>query len=187
MTQIDKNILRSSHQAARQHLGADARNHYSRQICQQLLEIIRIRQPSCLLAYKSLASEVGTGTLFEHPSTPVYAPVTHNHQHMEWRHANQQSEWETGVFGVQEPVNGQLWTSASGTTILACPLVAFDRAGNRLGMGKGCFDFWLAQHHHAIDMVIGLAFSCQETAAIPAEAHDMPMNCIITETEVINV
>jgi len=52
-------------------------------------------------------------------------------------------------------------------------------------MGKGCFDFWLAQHHHHIQQIIGLAFSCQEVAAVPAERHDMPMNCIITEKEVI--
>jgi len=69
--------------------------------------------------------------------------------------------------------------------VLLCPLTAFDRQGNRLGMGKGCFDYWLSKHRHGLDQVIGLAFSGQEVAHIPAEAHDAPLDYIITEKEVI--
>ncbi|PJC70988.1 MAG: 5-formyltetrahydrofolate cyclo-ligase, partial [Zetaproteobacteria bacterium CG_4_8_14_3_um_filter_59_5] len=68
---------------------------------------------------------------------------------------------------------------------LLCPLVGFDRCGNRLGMGKGCFDRWLDGMKNHILLGVGLAFACQECPRIPAEAHDMPLDIIITEGETI--
>jgi len=183
----DKDRLRSAAQYARLQLGPERRNIYSQAACQHLAEMLAAVRPSCLLAYRALPSEVDTSPLFNEPFANLYAPVTHHHEHMDWRQIRRDTIWRKGVYGVDEPEDGALWSKASGRTILVCPLVAFDRRGNRVGMGKGCFDFWLAQHRNAIDLVIGLAFSCQEVAEIPAERHDMPMNCIITEKEVINV
>lgn len=72
--------------------------------------------------------------------------------------------------------------------VVFTPLVAFDRAGNRLGYGKGYYDKALAQL--ALESsrplsTIGLAYSWQEIAALPTAAHDVPLHQIWTETEVI--
>jgi len=182
---IDKRALRSAGQSARRQLGPGQRSIYSQTVCQRLTEILAAAQPSCLLTYRTMATEVATDSLFRDVSARLYAPVTHHHRDMVWRHVRSDTIWRKGVFGVDEPEDGALWSPTAGRTLLICPLVAFDRRGNRLGMGKGCFDFWLAQHHKTIDLAIGLAFSCQEVANIPAERHDMPMDYIITEKEVM--
>jgi len=184
---INKNDLRVAAQSARQNLGYALRSQYSLAASQRLIGLLDTLQPTSLLAYRSLSNEVDTATLFQQSTIRLFAPVTHHHEHMEWRQVSGDTVWQRGVFGVDEPETGTLWSKASGLTVLVCPLVAFDRRGNRLGMGKGCFDFWLAEHRGAIDRVIGLAFSCQEVAEIPAEGHDVPMDCIITEKEVIDV
>ncbi|WP_018294002.1 5-formyltetrahydrofolate cyclo-ligase [Mariprofundus ferrooxydans] len=184
MISSDKNVLRSSALSARRELSPEQRSAYSRTICLRLHEILAAAQPDCLLAYRPLPNEVDTTPLFQDTATQLYAPVTHHHEHMEWRKICRDTVWHAGVFGVDEPQEGPLWSAASGHTILVCPLVAFDQRGNRLGMGKGCFDFWLAQYRSSIDQVIGLAFSCQQVAEVPAERHDMPMDFIITEKEV---
>lgn len=62
------------------------------------------------------------------------------------------------------------------------PLLAFDRAGYRLGYGKGHYDGLLAQ---GAGLAVGVAFACQEVPALPHEAHDMPLDLVVTEAGVI--
>jgi len=68
------------------------------------------------------------------------------------------------------------------TTILL-PLTAFDDTGNRIGYGGGYYDRAIAKYQAqgAKPRLIGLAFDCQQVAAIPAESHDIALNAIMTE------
>jgi len=181
-----KASLRAAALAYRAGLPADARRRYSEQIIDRLCVYLAssAETSTSLLAYRSLPSEVATQRLFHLPDYLVFAPVTHHHAHMDWLLITPHTTWQQGRFGVLEPSSGQSWQPGATTTLL-CPLTAFDRRGTRLGMGKGCFDYWLATHRDGLDQVIGLAFSGQEVAHIPAEVHDAPLDCIITEKEVI--
>ncbi|AKC59828.1 5-formyltetrahydrofolate cyclo-ligase [Blochmannia endosymbiont of Polyrhachis (Hedomyrma) turneri] len=66
--------------------------------------------------------------------------------------------------------------------ILLIPLVAFDRYGNRLGMGGGFYDHTLKSYsHHSKTLLIGLAHDCQKiNNRIPKEEWDVPLPEIIT-------
>jgi 5-formyltetrahydrofolate cyclo-ligase len=64
--------------------------------------------------------------------------------------------------------------------LLLMPLLAFDAAGNRLGYGAGHYDRTLAGLA-VRPTCIGLAFAAQEVDTVPREAHDRPMDMIITE------
>lgn len=181
---ISKQHLRQFARERRFELGDILRAEYSEKIMMRLRsELAGLAHTDALLAYRSLTSEVDTSALFDNPPCVIYAPRTHSHTHMEFAAVDRSTEWQTGIFGIQEPTSGALWEVRGGRSILICPLTAFDRNGNRLGMGKGCFDIWLAEHRHSIDRIIGLAFSCQEVEAVPAEAHDIPLDLVITEKE----
>jgi 5-formyltetrahydrofolate cyclo-ligase len=67
---------------------------------------------------------------------------------------------------------------------LLVPVTAFDRSGNRLGKGKGVYDRLVAamRAHGCDPMLVGIAFSVQEVAAIPVEPHDVRLSWIVTET-----
>ncbi|KJS15819.1 MAG: 5-formyltetrahydrofolate cyclo-ligase [Hoeflea sp. BRH_c9] len=67
--------------------------------------------------------------------------------------------------------------------ILLMPLAAFDAKGNRLGYGAGHYDRAIARLRGKglSPRLIGAAFSFQETDAVPAEAHDVPLTMILTE------
>jgi 5-formyltetrahydrofolate cyclo-ligase len=68
--------------------------------------------------------------------------------------------------------------------IVLVPLAAFDRTGHRIGYGAGHYDRTLAQLHKSKAFVaIGLAFSDQEVAAVPALQHDVPLDYVLTETK----
>ncbi|MDO9563629.1 MAG: 5-formyltetrahydrofolate cyclo-ligase [Bradyrhizobium sp.] len=71
--------------------------------------------------------------------------------------------------------------------IMLVPLAAFDRLGHRIGYGAGHYDYTLA-HLRKIKSIaaIGLAFAAQEIEAVPALSHDVPLDYVLTETEVFD-
>jgi 5-formyltetrahydrofolate cyclo-ligase len=66
--------------------------------------------------------------------------------------------------------------------IMLVPLAAFDRLGHRVGYGAGHYDFTLA-HLRKLKPItaIGLAFAAQEIKAVPALAHDVALDYVLTE------
>jgi 5-formyltetrahydrofolate cyclo-ligase len=69
--------------------------------------------------------------------------------------------------------------------IMLVPLAAFDRLGHRIGYGAGHYDHTLA-HLRRVKPVaaIGLAFAAQEIEAVPALAHDVALDYVLTEARV---
>jgi 5-formyltetrahydrofolate cyclo-ligase len=71
--------------------------------------------------------------------------------------------------------------------IMLVPLAAFDRAGHRIGYGAGHYDFTLAHLRKGKAITaIGLAFAAQEIKAVPALAHDVALDYVLTETRVFD-
>jgi 5-formyltetrahydrofolate cyclo-ligase len=64
--------------------------------------------------------------------------------------------------------------------ILLVPLLAFDDHGYRLGYGGGYYDRTLAAIRRA--RAIGIAYAGQRMDFLPHDAHDYPLNAILTET-----
>lgn len=70
--------------------------------------------------------------------------------------------------------------------IVIAPLLAFDRAGFRLGYGGGYYDRTLAALRRAGAVTaIGVAYGDQEVAHVPHGALDQPLDLIATERETI--
>lgn len=69
--------------------------------------------------------------------------------------------------------------AADTLNMIVVPLVAFDRAGARLGYGGGCYDRYLPTVS-ASCQIIGIAFDEQRVNHVPADAHDLPLPTIIS-------
>ncbi len=92
------------------------------------------------------------------------------------------SELQKGAFGILEPPRDPNRLAApSQFDLVLVPGLAFDRAGNRLGLGKGHYDRFLIEVHAP---KIALAYDFQLVDKLPAEAHDQRVNIIITEKSV---
>lgn len=96
-----------------------------------------------------------------------------------------ESAWITGPFGVREP-DPATWEEAdAGEADLALiPGLAFDPSGGRLGRGKGYYDRLLEDRSFRA-IRAGVCFEQRILPAIPMEAHDVPMDLIITEQRII--
>lgn len=68
---------------------------------------------------------------------------------------------------------------AEALDMIVVPLVAFDRAGARLGYGGGCHDRYLPTLSPACQ-IIGIAFDEQRVDHVPTDAHDLPLPHIIS-------
>lgn len=67
--------------------------------------------------------------------------------------------------------------------IVLVPLAAFDRAGGRIGYGKGYYDGALADLATRRRFTsIAVAFETQRVERVPMEAHDWRLDWIATET-----
>jgi 5-formyltetrahydrofolate cyclo-ligase len=71
--------------------------------------------------------------------------------------------------------------------LVLVPLAAFDRAGHRIGYGAGHYDYTLA-HLRKVKSItaIGLAFAVQEVKTVPALAHDVALDYVLTEAQVLD-
>jgi 5-formyltetrahydrofolate cyclo-ligase len=64
--------------------------------------------------------------------------------------------------------------------VILMPLLGFDKAGTRLGYGGGYYDRTLGMLSKK-PQLIGFAFASQELDRIPREAHDVPLDAVVTE------
>ena len=69
--------------------------------------------------------------------------------------------------------------------LILTPLLAFDRAGRRLGQGGGHYDriISLSRAHGAV--AVGLAYAEQEMGVVPTGPHDAHLDWVITPKEAI--
>jgi 5-formyltetrahydrofolate cyclo-ligase len=71
--------------------------------------------------------------------------------------------------------------------IVIVPLVAFDRAGHRIGYGAGYYDITLrALRANKKVIAIGIAFAAQEISQVPATERDERLDLVLTERETID-
>jgi 5-formyltetrahydrofolate cyclo-ligase len=84
-----------------------------------------------------------------------------------------------GPLGIMEPSPAMAELIPD---IMLVPCAAFDRLGHRIGYGAGHYDFTLA-HLRKVKPIttIGLAFATQEIKAVPALAHDIALDYVLTE------
>ncbi|MEM7427436.1 MAG: 5-formyltetrahydrofolate cyclo-ligase [Pseudomonadota bacterium] len=72
--------------------------------------------------------------------------------------------------------------------VMLVPLLAFDRAGYRLGYGGGFYDRTIEKLRGQKPLItIGIAFAAQEVAQVIRGPYDQPLDWILTETGPIEI
>ena len=100
-------------------------------------------------------------------------------------------KWQPGdplqpnKWRIEEPSSTATTLSFSAGDLLLVPLVAYDSQGNRLGMGGGYYDRYLASLSSQ-PLLLGTGFQTQFSEhALPREAWDIPLHAMVTDTGMI--
>lgn len=98
-----------------------------------------------------------------------------------------ESAWIAGSFGLREPnVNHASWravdTGSREVHGALIPGLGFDRRLRRLGRGAGFYDRFLKDSKF---LKVGVGFSAQVADELPHEPHDIELDGLVTDREVI--
>ena len=115
----------------------------------------------------------------------VIVPVSAADGELDWVELGPDTIWSTrsDSMGMPIPSTGASATPTDLDAVLI-PAAAVDRAGNRLGWGKGFYDRFLSSVE-GDPLLIAVVFDSDCVDQIPTEAHDAAVDAILTETEIV--
>jgi len=151
-------------------------------IARRLEELEEFQTAKHLLFYYSVNDEVDTLEIIKkHMSDKqIYLPVMKEDK-IFVAVPIESLNLEKGREGVPEPALSEERFEDK-IDLIIVPGVAFDKAGNRLGMGKGYYDRYLGGLQDK--MKIALAFEEQIFDQIPTESYDEAVDRIVTDKNI---
>ena len=148
-------------------------------IVNKILDLDIYKESRVVALYNSLPSEVETKDLINKSLDKlILLPKIINNE-MVFIEIYNNTKYEKSSFGVLEPI-GTIYNGP--IDIIIVPGVAFDRNLNRLGFGKGYYDKYLSNKEI---YKVGICFSEQLVDTLPSDDHDIKMDLVITEKELI--
>ncbi len=184
--------LRRELRKRRRALSADQRRARQRLLVDHLVHHRHFRNSRRIALYWPADGEPDIRALVAHPLArrkrfflPVLVPFSSTPMWFApWRPGDR---LVPNRFGIPEPDPGARHLVAGRLLdLVLMPLVGFDEAGNRLGMGGGFFDrsFAFLRHRRRWfkPRLMGTAFDCQGVEGLPHRPWDVPMDALATES-----
>ena len=150
----------------------------------EMLAALGVRRPGVLAIYKALGAELDPrplgDTLVKQGWSLALPAVEVEDGPLVFRGWKPGERLAHDLSGLPAPL-----ASATELTpdLILVPLLAFDRAGGRLGQGGGHYDRTLAalREGPSPPPAVGFAYSGQEAPGLPREPHDQALDGILTE------
>jgi 5-formyltetrahydrofolate cyclo-ligase len=165
-----------------------ARDHvYSGRACQLLTTFLAPHYGKVIAGYMPIKSEIDPLPAMHALSShgPVAVPIVKaKATPLQFDTWTPETDMVPGAFGASVPrVSIPIVPN-----VLIVPLVAFNRAGHRLGYGGGFYDRTLAKLRETRDVfAVGFAYDGQEMSDFPVSRYDIPLDAIVTEGEVFTL
>ena len=185
--ETQKTTLRATALVARDALGSERRAAAAQTIALRGLPF-EITPGAVVAGYSPIRSEIDPIPLMRKLAVPgvqlALPAIVAGDQPLKFRAWAPGDRLQRGRLGILEPSADAKEVIPD---ILLVPLAAFDRAGHRIGYGAGHYDRTLEQLRKSRDITaIGLAFAAQAVEAVPALQHDVALDYVLTETQVID-
>ncbi|MBX9709603.1 MAG: 5-formyltetrahydrofolate cyclo-ligase [Xanthobacteraceae bacterium] len=179
--------LRSEAIAQREALSAAQRKKAARAIAAHEWPV-EVPPGVCVAGFSSIRSEIDVSPLMQALSkrgAALALPVLAGQdQPLIFRRWSESARLVRGPYGIFEPSSE---ADEVDPDIVLVPLAAFDRAGHRIGYGGGYYDRTLERLRKLKKITaIGIGFSVQEIAQVPSSEHDVQLDLVLTENEIID-
>ena len=178
-----KPITRRTVLLRRDALTEDERARASNAIADAVMELLAQLAPGSLVAlYAPKGTEVDTTRIDAFARARglrvAYPRIVEGDRQLVF-HEVKVDELVPAKFGLREPAPSARTVELAELAALIIPGLAFDRAGGRIGWGRGYYDATLAAIPGALR--IGLAFECQVLEHVPRDPHDASLHYVVTE------
>lgn len=190
--QTSRQAYRQRLKAARGELSQSQQITAARDLVQQVMMQPEVERARTVGAYFSFGTELNTEPLLQalldagkRVCLPVLHPFTQGHLLM--LHYDLNSQLVANRYGIPEPaLRCPDVVPFTQIDCLLTPLVGFDAAGNRMGMGGGFYDRTLASWQRGRYpglSVFGLGHDCQFVERLPVQPWDVPLPAVITPSQ----
>lgn len=182
--------LRKSIQNKRLSLSQSALHQREQQLFLQLIKLPEIQTAQAIAAYwpsNGEANPVKALNYWQQQGKRIYLPRMYPHHQMQFHPFSHAALLQKNRFGIKEPHSRRV-VSLKNLDVVLTPLVAFDKNGNRMGMGGGYYDrafaFMRHQSWRRKPLLIGIAHDFQQAKQLDAQAWDIPLSLIVTNQQV---
>jgi 5-formyltetrahydrofolate cyclo-ligase len=180
-----KDKLRKQVLNTRFNLTPEQRRAASAEIESRLFDLPEFRAASTVMFYASFQSEVETHRMIRRALAEgkrVVLPRVKGKELelLEIEHFDR--DVAPGAWGILEPEGGKP-AQLKDIGLIVMPGAVFDEQGNRIGYGAGFYDKLLPLY---TGKTVALTFELQIVPSVPAAAHDIPVQKIVTEKRIID-
>lgn len=180
-------------QARKARVAQPDKDAVSGKILDRATELPEYRSANCVMFYVDAGSEVRTrhrlGAALETAKTVVVPYCIVETNTLQLFRLEAMSELVEGAYKILEPREELRASPGKRVTpdmldLVLVPGLAFDRGGGRMGQGKGYYDRLLGGVR-ADAKLVALAYACQLVDTVPVDSHDVYMDLVVTEDEII--
>ncbi|WP_394221356.1 5-formyltetrahydrofolate cyclo-ligase [Alteromonas gracilis] len=195
--------LRKTLREARRNLSAQQHEAAALGVAKQLATLSLLNDARVVAGYLVNDGEVNLkhyiNTVWQAPHASQFAlPVLHPicKGHLLFLSYAPDTKLVKNKYSIEEPeLSCANVVPVSQCNVILMPLVGFDLAGNRLGMGGGYYDRTLSftQHHSNTNSpicprkpkLVGIAHDIQQVDTLPIASWDVPLDAIVTPTRTL--
>jgi 5-formyltetrahydrofolate cyclo-ligase len=183
-----RRALRAEMRRRRRALSACERARMAESLATRLRASLRVRRARRVACYLANDGEMDLGAvmaLLRGHGRQVLLPALHG-KALWFLPYDADTRLTPNRFGIPEPdVAARTRCRARNLDLVLMPLVAFDAAGNRLGMGGGYYDRTFSYLRHRVTwrkpLLIGVAYEFQRLQSLPSRPWDVLLHGVATE------
>lgn len=180
---MDKPKLRTELQQCLVEISVEERSEKSRKVCRNLISTAEFRDASVVMMYLPLPHEVDISeailSAWQCGKTVAVPKVSWQQRHMipvQIDSLDPAPRRGGAITGTPIPF--------SEIALVVAPGLGFDRGGNRLGRGGSYYDrFFASGELRAVRC--GVAFAEQVLESVPVMEHDVPVDILVTDEEIL--
>ncbi len=186
---LNRQDIRTHVRHLRRGLTSEQQQQAAVHVAEHAINFPPVQQAKKIAIFLSFDGELNTRPLiarFWQHNQQVYLPVLHpfaRGQLLFFRYDTDTLLTPNRLRIPEPPLDMRNLATLSELDVVMVPLVAFDKQGQRLGMGGGFYDRTLQNWQQHNVLPVGLAHDCQQVEALPVAEWDIPLKAIITPSK----
>ncbi|WP_210082040.1 5-formyltetrahydrofolate cyclo-ligase [Pantoea endophytica] len=186
---LDRQDIRQHVRHLRRNLTSEQQEQAADQLAEHAINIAPIANAQRIALFLSVDGEINTRPLIAklwQQKKQVYLPVLHPFSpgNLLFIRYTPETPLTPNKLRIPEPpLDITQLATLDQLDLMLVPLVAFDYAGQRLGMGGGFYDRTLQNWQQHGFLPVGIAHDCQRVEALPVAAWDVPLPAILTPSK----